>query len=108
MTKYPHIFSSYRIKNTTFKNRIFASPVSVSRGNFNGVPTMESIYVHENRARGGFAQVTVSESFVDFEFAARHDLGLDLVSPGLDRRKVEYITLLSSVFLEHINLNLIN
>ena len=101
MKKFPHIFSPYKIKNTTFKNRIFAAPVITNRGNFNGVPTMESIYVHENRARGGFAQVTISESFVDFEFAARHDMGLDLVSPDFDRRNVDYITLLTDSIKAH-------
>ena len=101
MKKFPHIFSEYRIKNTTFKNRIFASPVSVNRGNYDGVPTMESIYVHENRARGGFAQVTVSESFVDFQFAARHELGLDLVSPNFNRRNADYITHLTRSIKAH-------
>ena len=101
MIKYPNIFSQYKIKNTTFKNRIFASPVTAVRGCLNGVPTREGIYIYENRARGGFAVVTVNETFVDFEFAARHDHSLDLVSPDLSQQSVESIAILAEAIKTH-------
>ena len=83
MSLYPHVFSPYKIKNLTFKNRILAAPVTTNRIAVNGAPTQEGIDTYETRARGGFAQVTLTETFVDFEYAARHEHGLDLVSPHM-------------------------
>ncbi|MGI5971550.1 MAG: FAD-dependent oxidoreductase [Oscillospiraceae bacterium] len=79
MMNYPHLFSPFTIKKTTFKNRIFASPVSTDRGVFlNGVPTEQAINALENRARGGVAQVTVTETPVDYDRACRHDHAFNL------------------------------
>ena len=67
---YPRLFTPLTIKRTTFKNRVLASPVTTNRVVDHGYPTPEGIDVYETRARGGFAQVTITESFVDNEFAA--------------------------------------
>ncbi|MEW6425063.1 MAG: NAD(P)/FAD-dependent oxidoreductase [Bacillota bacterium] len=101
MTPYPHIFSPYKIKNTTFKNRVFAAPVTANRIVIGGAPTPEGIDAYESRARGGFAQVTVTETFVDFEFAARHDHSLDLVSPNLSTHHMESIRILVEAIKAH-------
>ncbi|WP_258359136.1 NAD(P)/FAD-dependent oxidoreductase [Moorella sulfitireducens (nom. illeg.)] len=101
MTSYPHIFSPYKIKNITFKNRIFASPVTANRVVLGGVPTQEGIDAYETRARGGFAQVTVTESFVDFEYAARHEHGLDLVSSDMTVHHMESIRILTEAIKAH-------
>ncbi|MGB9850650.1 MAG: FAD-dependent oxidoreductase [Moorellaceae bacterium] len=101
MTPYPHIFSPYKIKNITFKNRIFAAPVTVNRLAVGGVPTQECIDTYENRARGGFAQVTVTETFVDFEYAARHRIGLDIVSPDMTVHHMESLCILTEAIKAH-------
>ncbi len=101
MSDYPHIFSPLTIKKTTFKNRILASPVTTNRIALNGVPTQEGIDTYETRARGGFAQVTLTETFVDFEFAARHGHGLDLVSEHMSTHHMESLAVLTEGIKAH-------
>ncbi|MGI9953471.1 NAD(P)/FAD-dependent oxidoreductase [Moorellaceae bacterium AZ2] len=101
MTPYPHIFSPYKIKNITFKNRIFASPVTTNRVAIGGAPTPECIEAYETRARGGFAQVTVTETFVDFEYAARHRIGLDIVSRDMSVYHMEALCTLTEAIKSH-------
>ncbi|MBI5443328.1 MAG: FAD-dependent oxidoreductase [Deltaproteobacteria bacterium] len=98
---YPHVFSPYRLRNLVFKNRIFAAPVTANRIALGGAPTAEGIDAYETRARGGFAQVTVTETFVDFELAARHGHGLDLVSPRLSTHHLESIAILAEAIKAH-------
>ena len=101
MNTYPHVFSPYTIKKTTFKNRIFAAPTTTNRIAIDGAPTQEGIDTYENRSRGGFAQVTVTETFVDFEYAARHEHGLDLVSPNQTTHHMESIAILTDAIRCH-------
>ena len=101
MHRYPHIFSPLTIKNTTFKNRILAAPVTTNRIAIGGAPTQEGIDTYETRSRGGFAQVTITETFVDFEYAARHEHGLDLVSPHLSTHHKESIAILAEAIQAH-------
>lgn len=101
-SKYPYMFSSYRIKNIVFKNRVFGAPVTTNRITINnGTPTPEGIDTYESRARGGFAQVTVTESFVDFEFAARHDHGINLVSKDMTVHHMESVAILAEAIKAH-------
>ena len=79
-TKYPHMFAPMTIKGVTFKNRVFASPITANRIVDHGYPTPEGIDAYETKARGGFAEVTVTESFIDHEYAWRHEHGLDVWS----------------------------
>lgn len=101
MNGYPHMLEPLKIKNTVFKNRVLASPITTNRVVYNGAPTAECIDVYETKARGGFAQVTLTESFVDFEFAARHEHGLDLVSPDLTTHHMESIAILTEAIKAH-------
>ncbi|NTV90468.1 MAG: FAD-binding protein, partial [Clostridiales bacterium] len=101
MMKYPNIFTPYKIKNLTFKNRIFASPVTTNRIALGGAPVHEGIDTYETRARGGFAQVTLTETFIDFEFAARHEHGLDLVSPHMTTHHMESLCTLTEAIKAH-------
>lgn len=101
MSCYPHMLMPMTIKKTTFKNRVLASPITTNRVVIDGAPTAECIDVYETKARGGFAQVTLTESFVDFEFAARHEHGLDLVSPGLTTHHMESIAILTEAIKAH-------
>lgn len=75
---YPHMFSPFTIKGLKFKNRVFASPITTNRIVDHGYPTPEGIDAFETKARGGFAQVTLTESFVDNEYSARHEHGLNV------------------------------
>ncbi len=101
MHKYKNMFSPVKIKNTYFKNRVLASPVTTNRIAIDGAPTPEAIDVYETKARGGFAQVTLTESFVDFEFAARHEHGLDLVSNNMTTYHMEAIAILTEAIKAH-------
>ena len=99
--KYPHVFEPLTIKKTTFKNRIFASPVTTDRIVLNGCPTPEGINAYETRARGGFAQVTVTETFVDFDRGARHDHSLDIVNPNMSVYNQEALAVLTEAIKVH-------
>lgn len=101
MKNYPNLFSPYTIKKTTFKNRVFIPPVIATRIALNGAPTAEGIDVYENRARGGAAQVTITETFVDFEYASRHAHGLDVVSPNMSVHHMESIFVLTEAIKMH-------
>ena len=77
--KFPLMLSPVTLKNTRFKNRVFAAPATGNQLVIDGVPTAEGIDTIETRARGGFAQITLTETPVDFEYAARSRHKIDLV-----------------------------
>ena len=83
MNKYPLMLSPYTIKNTTFKNRVFAAPTTTNQKTLNGAMAAEGLEGFEAKARGGFAQVTMNETYVDFEYAARHDESIDLIRENM-------------------------
>jgi 2,4-dienoyl-CoA reductase-like NADH-dependent reductase (Old Yellow Enzyme family)/thioredoxin reductase len=99
--KYPNMLAPMTIKKTTFKNRVFASPVTTNRVVDHGYPTPEGIDVYETRARGGFAQITLTESFVDNEFASRHEHGLDIYSNDMITMHIESILTLTEAIKAH-------
>lgn len=101
MMKFSNLFSEIKIRNCTYKNRIIASPITANQIVRNGCITQEGIESYENKARGGFAQVTITESFVDFDYAARHDHGLDLVSPNLSSYHLDTTHILTSAIHTH-------
>ncbi|MDR0851148.1 MAG: NADH:flavin oxidoreductase, partial [Clostridiales Family XIII bacterium] len=98
---YPAMLSPLTIKKTTFKNRVLASPVTTNRIVDHGYPTPEGIDVYETRARGGFAQVTFTESFVDDEFAARHEHGLNVYEKEMTTMHIESILTLTEGIKAH-------
>jgi len=54
----PHLFSPLRIGKVTFKNRIFSTPTT-------SLSDMQSqIAFFENKAKGGAAQVSLSETSI--------------------------------------------
>ena len=101
MSKYPHMLSPYTIKGITFKNRVFAAPVTTNRIVKHGYPTAEGIDAYETRARGGFAEVTVTESFVDNEHSARHEHGLNVYSKSMTTMHLESIMTLTEAIRAH-------
>jgi 2,4-dienoyl-CoA reductase-like NADH-dependent reductase (Old Yellow Enzyme family)/NADPH-dependent 2,4-dienoyl-CoA reductase/sulfur reductase-like enzyme len=80
---------------------VFASPVTTNRVVDHGYPTAEGIDVYETRARGGFAQVTFTESFVDNEFASRHEHGLNVYSNTMSTVHIESILTLTESIKAH-------
>ncbi len=67
---YPHLFEPLTIKRTTFRNRLFVAPHMMSHMDFNGRPDDSMIAFFAEKARGGFAVVTLGDSPVDREHAA--------------------------------------
>ena len=99
--KYPHMFAPMTIKGLTFKNRVFASPITTNRIVDHGYPTPEGIDVYETKARGGFAEVTVTESFIDHEYAWRHEHGLDVWTSPMSTFHMESIMTLTEAIKAH-------
>jgi 2,4-dienoyl-CoA reductase-like NADH-dependent reductase (Old Yellow Enzyme family)/NADPH-dependent 2,4-dienoyl-CoA reductase/sulfur reductase-like enzyme len=69
MGPYPHLFSPLRIKDITFRNRIFAVPTQMSYIDGGNTPSDYSIAYFAAKARGGAALVTVGDTPVDSRFA---------------------------------------
>lgn len=99
--KYPHLFTPMTVKNITFKNRVLASPVTANRIIDHGYPTPEGIDTIETRARGGFAQITFTESFVDNEFASRHEHGLNVYEKHMSTYHMEAVMTLTEAIKAH-------
>ncbi len=102
MLKYPHMFAPLTIKGVTFKNRVMASPMTTDRTVWpTGTPTQECINGYETRARGGVAAVTVTETFIDFDRAARHDHSIDFVRPNQSVHHLESLFVLAEAIKAH-------
>ena len=102
MIKYPNMFKPMTIKGVTFKNRVMASPMTTDRTVWaDGTPTQECINGYENRARGGVAAVTITETFIDFDRAARHDHSIDFVRDNPSVHKLESLFVLSEAIKVH-------
>lgn len=99
--KYPHMFTPMTIKGVTFKNRVFASPITTNRIVEDGIPTPECIDVYETKARGGFATVTITESFIDHEYAWRHEHGLNVWANPMTTYHMESIMTLTEAIKAH-------
>ncbi|MBP2650367.1 MAG: NADH-flavin oxidoreductase, Old yellow enzyme family [Firmicutes bacterium] len=69
--KFPNLFSSINVGTHTYKNRIIAAPIYC--GTFATFPPLSPMFFQafEARAKGGYAQVTIGETPVDFEYANR-------------------------------------
>jgi len=70
-TKYPHLFSTFRIKNLTYRNRIVATPGMSGWPSYEGAPSVNSLYETVSRAKGGAAVVTMGETTVNRTDAIR-------------------------------------
>lgn len=99
--KYPHIFEPMTIKGVTFKNRVFASPITANRVVDHGYPTPEGIDAYETKARGGFALVTLTESFIDHEYSWRHEHGLNVWENPMTTFHMESIMTLTEAIKAH-------
>ncbi|MGM0240090.1 hypothetical protein ID741_002708 [Enterococcus sp. AZ103] len=85
MRQYPHLFSPKKIKNITFRNRIFASPTSlVWPDYYTGMPDESTVFYYEDKARGGAASVTLSETAINRYDASRRPND-DVLVPDFER-----------------------
>ncbi|MBO0477416.1 FAD-dependent oxidoreductase [Vagococcus sp. DIV0080] len=85
MVKYPNLFSPKKIKNITFRNRIFAAPSSlVWPDYYTGMPDESTVFYYEDKARGGAASVTLSETVVNRTDAARR-ANNDILVPDFEK-----------------------
>lgn len=71
MREYPLLFSSLKVRNTTFRNRIFATPTSLTWADYTGAPNDATVFYYEDKARGGAASVTLSETTISRTYASR-------------------------------------
>lgn len=74
MKRYPNLFSPIKIKDIIFKNRICMAPQSTPDDASGGFISQRGRVYYETRARGGVGLLTVGETPVDFDYAAK-DLG---------------------------------
>lgn len=101
MNDYPHLLAPMTIKNIRFKNRVLAAPCTSGRIVSHGIPTHEGIDTYETRARGGFAQVTFTECFVDGGRAARHDHTMRIWDDRMTGEEMETIQTLTEAIKAH-------
>lgn len=71
MNKYPHLFQPITIRNVTYRNRIFSAPCAMTISGHTHTPDPMSMLYFENKARGGAAAVTISETCVNLKYATR-------------------------------------
>ena len=80
--KYPHLSSPITLGRVTFRNRMFAAPTGATDITWDCCAGPGSRAFYENRAKGGSANVTVSELVVHPATDASHMLHLELQTPG--------------------------
>lgn len=71
MNKYPYLFQPLTIRNVTYRNRIFSAPCAMTIAPHNHTPDPMAMLYFENKARGGAAAVTVSETCINLKYATR-------------------------------------
>lgn len=78
---YKKLLEPLRIKNTVFRNRMFAGPTSVPTMDKWGHFTSQNIAYFEEKAKGGFALVTLGECVIYSKDGKTHDPQLALDDP---------------------------
>ncbi|MCR6544232.1 hypothetical protein [Dehalobacterium formicoaceticum] len=77
---YPHLFSPYTIKKTTFKNRVFNVPHGMTYiVTPEGFISKSGIFAFGDRARGGAAVVTTNEARIDPLNGCAHDYQINVI-----------------------------
>ena len=83
--KYPLLFSPIRIRGTVFRNRIMSTPTSLSWADeYMGAPVDMTLFYYEDKARGGAASVTLSETTINRTDGASRGVG-HYILPDLER-----------------------
>jgi len=74
--KYPLLFSPVKVRETVFRNRIMATPTSLSWADeYTGAPVDMTLFYYEDKARGGAASVTLSETTISRTDGASRGVG---------------------------------
>lgn len=85
--QYPHIFSPFTVKRTTFRNRVVMPPMGSNLATFNGEVSEEMKSYYGLRALGGTALITVENACIDYPLATNGTRQLRIDSkqfiPGL-------------------------
>ena len=95
--KYPHLFEPITLGRTTFKNRIFGSPISSRDIDTQNIPTNDLIAYYERKAMGGVASVCAGDCVVDSVHGryGREHICLD------DPRLTHQLTVLANAISRH-------
>lgn len=84
---FPHLFSSFTIKRTTFKNRVIMPPMGSNLATLNGEVSEEMKAYYGLRAKGGTGMIIVENACIDFPFGTNGTTQLRIDSnqyiPGL-------------------------
>ena len=80
--KYPNLCKPIKIGNVYFRNRMFGAPMGGTDITADCTIGRMSTAFYENRAKGGVANVTVSELVVHPKTEGSHMYHLDLQTPG--------------------------
>lgn len=80
--KYPHLSAPITLGSVTFRNRMFAAPTGATDITWDCCAGPGTRAFYESRAKGGSANVTVSELVVHPATDASHMLHLELQTPG--------------------------
>ena len=83
MNIYPHLSKPIQVGKYLYKHRIIASPLGRGRFLADGNPNPRTRYLAEARAKGGFAEVPIGETSIDFVHANREN------EAGSDYSKME-------------------
>lgn len=83
MNKFPHLAQPIKVGKYIYKNRIIASPLGRGRFLPDGSPNPRTEYLAAARAKGGFSEVPIGETSVDFIHANREN------EAGTDYSKME-------------------
>lgn len=68
---FEHLFSPIQVGSVLYKNRIASTPLGNTSVKPDGTYPAASFKVYEDRARGGCAEVSASETVVDFQYGSR-------------------------------------
>ncbi|MGI6667914.1 MAG: FAD-dependent oxidoreductase [Acetivibrionales bacterium] len=97
MTKYPNMFSRFRIKSMDLKNRIAMAPMGTFSENRNGYPSEKQIEYYRARARGGAGLIILEGQYV----TNKTDPWIDYVTvAGTDQQMQGWALLTEAVHAE--------
>ena len=82
-SRYEHVLSPIRLGNTVFRNRIFASPVSLPDYSNTAGMTDRQKKFYAARAKGGAASVSTGDGIVHYETGFGHPYKLKLDDPSI-------------------------
>ncbi|MGI5902474.1 MAG: FAD-dependent oxidoreductase [Desulfitobacteriia bacterium] len=75
LSRFPLLASPIKVHKTTFRNRIMATPTSLTWQDFAGAPNDASVFYYEDKARGGACSVTLSETTISRKCRASRGVG---------------------------------